>query len=626
MKRWPFIAGILLAAPLAVLLTFGFGFDPVRHRAAQPLVHRQDGYAGAAACRSCHPDQHASWSRTFHRTMTQTASEESIRGAFDGREVRYAGRSARPFRENGRFLIEVPAAAGDTRIAEVALAVGSRRYQQYFERVERGDGFVLLRLPILWHIVEGRWLHMNTIFLFPDRLDHGTRAWVPDGWDRHRDRWNSNCILCHNTGPKPREVDFTMGQRDTPRRFNSAVAELGIACETCHGPGAAHVAAYDNPVRRYADYLSGDNDPRIVHPEKLGQEESVSLCGQCHGQRVPGDIAALLDGGPSYRPGDRLVDHVEPITLDTAWDRPEFEPRFWGDGTARLTAYEYQGVVQSPCYRRGELTCGSCHAMHGGDPRGMIEESKRGDEACLQCHGEIANDVRGHTHHEPESSGSRCLDCHMPRMVYGILEIHRSHRIENPDPRRDGQTGRPHACTLCHLDRSLEWSARRMTEMWGKEMPPPQYRQDGAPVDLADGLASLLAGDALQRATYARAMGLPGADVRPRDKAFMRAALGLTLGDPYASVRWLARRGLLALEEEYPIGLTAELAAWDHMDGSAASRGGIVDALREGLRLNGPDRLTAQGPELLMNLDFTEEMAMRSLCGLQSASIISIGE
>src|SRR5437870_148339 len=53
-----------------------------RADAVAPHVGRPEEYAGSASCRGCHPDQYASWHRTFHRTMTQVASPESIRGSF----------------------------------------------------------------------------------------------------------------------------------------------------------------------------------------------------------------------------------------------------------------------------------------------------------------------------------------------------------------------------------------------------------------------------------------------------------------------------------------------------------------------------------------------------------------
>ena len=51
---------------------------PRAPHAAVPARHRDGGYAGSGACKSCHPGEHASWGATFHRTMTRAASDSSF--------------------------------------------------------------------------------------------------------------------------------------------------------------------------------------------------------------------------------------------------------------------------------------------------------------------------------------------------------------------------------------------------------------------------------------------------------------------------------------------------------------------------------------------------------------------
>jgi len=615
--RWALLA-IPMVPPLAVVAVLSLGFDPVAHEGSRELIHREDGFVGASTCRPCHLDHFESWGRTFHRTMTQRPTQEAVRGVFDGRPVRYMGREARPIRRGDRFLMELPTGDSEVRLAEVALAVGSRRYQQYFERIEMSDGIAYRRLPLLWHIGAGRWLHLNTVFVGPDDPD----------WGKHRALWNDNCIFCHTTGPRPGEL-FRVSPAGE-RQFDPQVAELGIACESCHGPGREHVERHRGLVARYAAYTAGEGRG-IVNPQDLGKEEAVSVCGQCHGQQTPPDVPTLvgwLKTGPTFRSGERLIDHTIPVRRDTPSpsDRyPElFERRFWADGTPRLTAYEYQGITRSPCYLRGEMTCGSCHEMHAGDPRGMIEPAMRGNAACAGCHGDLARDLAAHTKHELDGSGSDCMACHMPRMVYGILDVHRSHRIENPDPRRDGEAGRPHACTLCHMDRSLAWSAAEMERLWGGGAAPPAFRADGAPVDAPDGLASILAGDAVQRVVYARAAGRRDGPLRPEDKAELRMALLATLGDAYPSVRWTARLSLLSLEEELPLGLVPELEAWDHLD---PERREIFDSLTLRLAAAAPGRLQLPAPGGIVNADFTPDLqAIVDLLRRQDDHVLDIGE
>jgi hypothetical protein len=188
--------------------------------------------------------------------------------------------------------------------------------------------------------------------------------------------------------------------------------------------------------------------------------------------------------------------------------------------------------------------------MHGGRPEGQITEEHLGNAACTTCHEEIGGDVARHTQHQPEGSGSLCYSCHMPYAVYGVMEIHRSHQIEIPDAARDSLHGRPNACTNCHLDRSLKWAAEETVRLWGGpgESPPlPEdgRRADGAPWSLVDAVASLHAGDPVQRAVAARLAGAAGAV--PEDRAFLVPHLLIALTDEIPGVRRFAYQSLLAI-------------------------------------------------------------------------------
>ena len=68
-----------LLAPLA--LVAGLVHAPHDDELATPFSHRTSGWASSSSCHACHPDHHASWARTFHRTMTQEANAASVRGA-----------------------------------------------------------------------------------------------------------------------------------------------------------------------------------------------------------------------------------------------------------------------------------------------------------------------------------------------------------------------------------------------------------------------------------------------------------------------------------------------------------------------------------------------------------------
>ena len=510
-------------------------------------------WAGSDSCRSCHQDHYASWHRTYHRTMTQEATPKSVRGAFDGREVTYWGRTIRPMERDGEYYFEYLDGPGGevTGIAEIKRTVGSHRYQQYLAQAPySGDNYI--RMHLLWHMGEERWVHMNGAFLYTDDQD----------FNDHVSTWNHNCIYCHNTGPQPQIQNYNelharlaRGERLNflaEARYESEVAELGIACETCHGPGQAHAELMRNPLRRYWHQFNPQAEVEgIVHPGKLSADRSAQVCGQCHAQRQPASTSLVetwLSSGPTYRAGEDLLRHVTLVTPDTpgtAANPDLYKLRFWPDRSPRLSAYEYTGLKMSACFTEGQATCNSCHEAHGGSPEGMITEANRDGASCLDCHQSIAADIPAHTRHAPESEASQCVSCHMPKMVYGVMAIHRSHNIERPDPVGHAQQERPDACTSCHLDRSAAWAGAAI-QAWqaGTQLPaaddlPPQW------------LNELLGGDPVQRSIAAERAGQPSILPAAEQRLWLVPPLLSALADDYPAVRRFAANALRAIDGEF---------------------------------------------------------------------------
>ncbi|MFM2420898.1 MAG: hypothetical protein RL385_5621 [Pseudomonadota bacterium] len=88
-------------------------------------------YETAAACPRCHVERAASFARTFHRSMTRKAHGTDVKAPFAGEEVRYFDVPARMERdERGTPVMHLGGGAVPEQHIEVALTVGSRRYQQ----------------------------------------------------------------------------------------------------------------------------------------------------------------------------------------------------------------------------------------------------------------------------------------------------------------------------------------------------------------------------------------------------------------------------------------------------------------------------------------------------------------
>jgi hypothetical protein len=507
-------------------------------------VHSQD-YVSSNECRSCHPSEYASWSSSYHRSMTQVATARTVMGKFDG--VRLSdGQDYVLGHSDDAFYVDITARPGAVPERHpITLITGSHHMQTYW--FETGHDRSLGQLPFVFLNADQRWVPRDAIFIEPPQAPQR----VADG------RWNAACIACHTTLGQPRI--------DASGKFDTQVAEFGIACEACHGPGEEHVARNRSPLARYAQHFSGGGDQSIVQPRKLTHERASYICGQCHATLLYDSPASMRDWnehGPRFRPGGDLPSSVWLLQPSRAnadpriagvveHDRAHVDGQFWSDGVMRVSGREFNGMVDSPCYERGELSCSSCHAMHqsADDPRpaeawhvGQLAVGMEGDRGCLQCHAELAENLRQHTQHAPESEGSRCYNCHMPYTSYGLLKALRSHRIDVPSVAASVDAGRPNACNLCHLDKSLGWTARQLSERYGLATPP--LEGDDATVPFAELIG--LRGDAGQRALIAWAMGWAPAQAASKPR-FAPALLGVLMDDPYDAVRYIAERSLRSL-------------------------------------------------------------------------------
>jgi predicted CXXCH cytochrome family protein len=342
------------------------------------MVNLLKGYVGTAACAGCHEEKYLSWRETLHAKMIQDPHVDRlvIEGNFWRNDP------------NLPFTLD-----------DVAYTVGSRWKQEYLTQTEAGDFFIL---PAQWHIETQEWVPSNS-----------------DTWQNPENEWRRACGSCHVTGLNTQTWGFV---------------EFGLGCESCHGPGAAHVA-----------------NPQTFKPYQAVDDQ---VCGACHSRGVS------PEGHPfpaSYRPGDNLSNH---FTFSTA------ESDVWPDGSAKRNYQQYQDwTLGNTMAASGDVKCATCHAVHGSDnePAHLAEEM---NELCLQCH----NDRRAIVQHTPfhnEAVKERdfyCSDCHMPQIATSAVayDIH-SHAFQQPNPQASidhgGVEAMPNACNTCHTQSSPEWAA-----------------------------------------------------------------------------------------------------------------------------------------------------------------------
>jgi hypothetical protein len=565
----PIVVG-LLALTFGIIGCLGIASRdrslPERAIAYRPIQVNADGYTSSQTCKACHPAEYHSWYGSYHRSMTQVATPDAVRADFNG--VRVTDVSGRPMqleRRGNHFWAEFDDPDGTdgseprARITrQIVLTTGSHHQQVYWYRTDHGR--VLGQLPGMYLIAERRWIPRSAAFLAPplDRLASETG------------RWNAVCIKCHATSGRAEPEELLVAPL-AAAPVDTQVGEFGIACEACHGPAEAHVLANRNPLRRYKLYLGGAGDATITQPVRLDSRRSSQVCGQCHGISESLEWAGEREahiGGLPYRPGDdlartRLV--IQPTRNQgtpvmerlLAKDPGIISGSFWADGMVRVSGREYNGLIDSPCFKDARqetrtLSCFSCHTMHKGsdDPRSVdewarthqVSTGKDGDEACLQCHPRFKAALSTHTKHVANSEGSRCYNCHMPYTTYGLLKALRGHQISSPTVAASVQTGRPNACNLCHLDKTLAWTAGFLDQWYGT----PGVALDDDEKTVAASLLWLMRGDAGQRALVAWSMGW-----RPAQQAsggdWMGPFLAELLNDRYDAVRSIAYGSLRTL-------------------------------------------------------------------------------
>jgi hypothetical protein len=565
--RWirPRVARALVF--LVVLAATSFSAASFRATSPPPLLESEvltrpiripsDGYVGADACLACHPSQHDSWMQSYHRTMTQVASEDTVLAPFDGRVLEDHGRRVRVFRSGSSYWAEIDDPEGGDRRVQRAIVVTTGSHSEQFYWYAAGGGRQLGLLGFVWRIAEKRWIPYLDVTVSPNP-GHGPLS-PAEG------TWNRGCMFCHSTHPKMRLDPLE-------NEFDTQVTNFGIACEACHGPGAEHVAANRNPLRRYRSNWSDEPDPTIVNPAHLSPRRASQVCGQCHGILpflLPGEHAATLSAeGLEYRPGDEL-EATRPLVRPALKTRPAWlqqivqaDPsyirnRFWSDGIVRVSGREYNGLVDSPCFQTGdreaELSCLSCHQMHRRDDDArsarvwaddQLKPSARGDEPCLGCHTALRGRVAEHSHHPADSAGARCMNCHMPFTTFGLLKGIRSHTIESPNVQVNLDSGRPNGCNLCHLDQTLAWTAEALDRWYG--IAPPSLSPDER--TLPASWIWALSGDAGQRAVLAASFGWEPAK-QASGSDWYGAVLARLLDDPYHAVRFVTQRSMRSLPE-----------------------------------------------------------------------------
>jgi tetratricopeptide (TPR) repeat protein len=175
----------------------------------------------------------------------------------------------------------------------------------------------------------------------------------------------------------------------------------------------------------------------------------IETCARCHSRRT------LL--AEDYVHGAPLLDTHRLTLLE--------ENLYHADGQILGEVYVYGSFIQSKMYREG-VTCGDCHDPHSLELHGTVQT------VCGRCHLPARFDSPAHHGHTPGKPGARCIDCHMPKRTYMVVDPRGDHSFRVPRPDLTAELGTPNACNGCHEDMSAERAADEVARLHGPVRSP----------------------------------------------------------------------------------------------------------------------------------------------------------
>jgi DmsE family decaheme c-type cytochrome len=193
------------------------------------------------------------------------------------------------------------------------------------------------------------------------------------------------CLMCHE--------DRKKGYHDSPhgRAANPRTPAAKQGCESCHGPGQAHVDA-------------GGDKTKIKNPKTMAARDVSETCMTCHNRTSHTDFAG----------GKHDSRNLSCVTCHSV-HAPKSEKVLLKTETITETCVQCHRTQVNKIHKsshmpvkEGKLECTTCHNPHGSQNVKMLREGNSIVEACTSCHAE----KRGPFLWEHAPVRESCTTCH----------------------------------------------------------------------------------------------------------------------------------------------------------------------------------------------------------------------
>ncbi|MDH3982297.1 MAG: ammonia-forming cytochrome c nitrite reductase subunit c552, partial [Kiritimatiellaceae bacterium] len=407
----------------------------------------QGEYLGSSDCRSCHERFYKLWSTSHHGKAMEAFSASLAKTLTPMKEPLQIGNETFivKFDEQGGVL-HGTLKDGTQKTWRLRHSFGGRNVRYFLIPMDKGK---LQVAPLAYYVHQGEW-YDSTGSMVRDFQDDGPQDEALHWTDRQL-TFNTSCHDCHVS-----QLDKNYNPEDDS--YTTTWKEEGINCETCHGPGEAHVKAAEDAAARGIE-LTSENLKLLRFHEDLDMAQRDATCGPCHAK----GMVLTRD----FTPGELFFDH---------YDLTSYESRdFWPDGRDLGENYTQTGWMANPCNAAGKLECIHCHTSSG---RFRFKEDP--NQSCLPCHKKRVDNILIHSHHSADAKVT-CVDCHMPTTAQAFMS-RSDHTFRPPSPAATLEFGSPNACNLCHHNKEAimgdykghkkedaEWAAKQVKEWFGSD-------------------------------------------------------------------------------------------------------------------------------------------------------------
>lgn len=372
-QKWIWVTAMMMAT----VLLFQFCVQEKKPVSQDP---RGMGYAGAAACLSCHADIVNTYAQTAHNSTTTPATAATIGGSFHPDSNQYHYRTDLKVlmeQKEGKFFQTAFEGGQQKASFPFDIVIGSGRKAQTFLYWQENNAY---QLPVSYSVIGKCWVNSPN---YPSDNVRFDRV-IPIG-----------CFECHGSFIERTGMREEKGYRIDELNKNTLI--YGIDCERCHGPAAAH-AAYqqENPSDKTAKYIHSYRSASNI--------QQIESCATCHsGLREPIRSPFL------FRPGHSLQDFYKPDTVQHA---PE---------SLDVHGNQYQLLLASRCFKGSvqTMTCSSCHNPHQTERNDMKLFSTR----CMSCHQQNTQQFCSFAEKVGPTIVNNCIDCHMPAKPSKLIQL-----------------------------------------------------------------------------------------------------------------------------------------------------------------------------------------------------------